>query len=113
MDLEEQQIDTAENRDDIPKASDVFEPSNSDTESTNSCQSDSSSLCAMESIHQSVCAICLGPYHDGELVVQSCNPNCHHEFHRECIAEWLAKKDECPCCRQRFLEKDEPINETN
>lgn len=52
---------------------------------------------------EQVCAICLGPYHDGELVVQSSNGECHHVFHRECIAEWLAKKDECPCCRQSFL----------
>lgn len=52
---------------------------------------------------QSLCAICLGSFHHGDLVGLSCNSQCHHQFHQVCISEWLAKKDECPCCRKTFL----------
>jgi hypothetical protein len=74
------------------------------------CQADGSDDDEDDNIQKQggVCAICLGPYHDGELVVQACNRDCHHVFHRECIAEWLAKKDECPCCRQSFLTEETP-----
>lgn len=42
------------------------------------------------------CAICFdGAQHDAG----ACLPICHHTFHRECIAEWLAKQRTCPICR--------------
>ena len=62
------------------------------------------------------CAICLEPYCVGEAVVWSCNPDCPHAFHQECILDYLVPKqhrqDEqrakmvapCPCCRREFLE---------
>ncbi len=56
---------------------------------------------------EGVCAICLERFHHGDLVGHSCNPQCQHEFHRDCIAGWLRIRDECPCCRQVFLAKME------
>ena len=27
--------------------------------------------------------------------------HCGHEFHTDCVKEWLEKKSECPMCRRR------------
>ena len=45
------------------------------------------------------CAICLGPFEDGDLC--SIMPVCRHEFHRDCIVNWLlmANNNTCPLCR--------------
>lgn len=52
------------------------------------------------------CAVCLGAYETGDTVVWSCNSECSHAFHLECILEWLVKIHDgstpCPCCRQEF-----------
>lgn len=53
------------------------------------------------------CAICLGEYEVGDQVVWSCNKECHHAFHQECILDWLIKMQPatpCPCCRQEFTD---------
>jgi hypothetical protein len=32
---------------------------------------------------------------------------CHHEYHRFCLMEWLNQKhDDCPICRQRMWTRD-------
>jgi hypothetical protein len=56
------------------------------------------------------CAICLERYSYGEEVVWSANENCHHIYHKGCIAEYFAhaqtkgkQKCECPTCRQEYL----------
>lgn len=53
-----------------------------------------------------VCSICLVKYERGDQVVRSSNPVCKHEFHLNCLVEWLASKqvDSCPYCRQPFLQ---------
>jgi len=45
------------------------------------------------------CAICLGPFEDGDLC--SIMPVCRHEFHRDCIVDWLlmVNNNTCPLCR--------------
>ena len=54
------------------------------------------------------CAVCLGEYDMGDTVVWSCNPECKHAFHLDCIMEWLLKIEDggtpCPCCRQEFTD---------
>ena len=50
------------------------------------------------------CTICLG-----EIDVAVEEPkklDCKHEFHKECIEEWLLKgKKTCPCCRALVMEE--------
>ncbi|KAL6642255.1 hypothetical protein ACP70R_020436 [Stipagrostis hirtigluma subsp. patula] len=44
------------------------------------------------------CAICLVDFEDGEEVsVMPCASG--HEFHPDCIVEWLARSNMCPLCR--------------
>jgi len=49
------------------------------------------------------CSICLETYKAGEIIFWAKNKNCKHLFHRECIAEWLLKHEECPLCRNNLL----------
>jgi hypothetical protein len=50
-----------------------------------------------------MCAICWTEYLDGEDICWSPNSACAHNFHRDCIQEWLTSHDECPCCRSDYL----------
>jgi hypothetical protein len=58
------------------------------------------------------CTICLTEYSEGEEICWSQNDHCNHVFHKECILEWLLRRDECPCCRHNFL-SIENIDEEN
>ncbi|PXF42347.1 E3 ubiquitin-protein ligase RNF12 [Gracilariopsis chorda] len=42
------------------------------------------------------CAICLGPYEQGESVRHL---TCNHAFHAECVDIWLEKRSLCPICK--------------
>ena len=58
------------------------------------------------------CAICLCEYELGDTIVISCNVECPHAFHQECILEWLVKVQEgtpCPCCRRTFVDLEKSI----
>ncbi|CAD8080009.1 unnamed protein product [Paramecium primaurelia] len=58
--------------------------------------------------NQDNCIICLCNLNDNQEVRQTC---CHHNFHSECIKEWLSKnKKECPVCRTNIAPKDVPTN---
>ncbi|KAL9182307.1 hypothetical protein ACHAXT_012959 [Thalassiosira profunda] len=61
----------------------------------------------IQRIVPNTCAICLVQYKPGCRVTWSPNSQCTHVFHRECIAQWLMKKEEplCPCCRREFVPK--------
>jgi hypothetical protein len=56
------------------------------------------------------CAICLDTYKPGESVVWSCNKNCPHAFHQDCLLDYWVKVNDnsspCPMCRQNFLDED-------
>ncbi|GMF44795.1 unnamed protein product [[Candida] boidinii] len=44
------------------------------------------------------CPICLMAYEDDQFVREL--PKCNHEFHKECIDEWLSEgQNTCPMCR--------------
>eukprot|EP00934_Nitzschia_sp_Nitz4_P007389 Nitzschia sp. Nitz4//scaffold37_size175936//8684//9376//NITZ4_002022-RA/size175936-processed-gene-0.168-mRNA-1//1//CDS//3329549716//7379//frame0 len=53
------------------------------------------------------CIICLGSYHDGDVMVWSQDPECRHAFHRQCFIDYLvAQKSQdasCPVCRRDFV----------
>eukprot|EP00545_Synedropsis_sp_CCMP1620_P009935 CAMPEP_0119010930 /NCGR_PEP_ID=MMETSP1176-20130426/5349_1 /TAXON_ID=265551 /ORGANISM="Synedropsis recta cf, Strain CCMP1620" /LENGTH=195 /DNA_ID=CAMNT_0006963679 /DNA_START=160 /DNA_END=747 /DNA_ORIENTATION=+ len=64
---------------------------------------------------ESCCPICLVDYDQGELVSHG---KCHHEFHEQCLVQWLAKHTSCPCCRDcivttspnaKQMEDDAPV----
>lgn len=50
---------------------------------------------------ESVCAICLGEYKDGEMLRML--PDCKHWFHLKCVDEWLKLNASCPVCRNSPL----------
>jgi len=46
------------------------------------------------------CAICMGDYQEGEMILQlECSPL--HHFHEQCIKDWLKINGQCPTCRAR------------
>ena len=51
----------------------------------------------MPDAHLITCAICMDDLEVGDAVLEL---PCCHLFHRECLAEWLAQKNECPSCRR-------------
>ena len=59
------------------------------------------------------CAICLGRHKAGEEIGLSHNQKCSHSYHRECISEWLLEHDDCPFCRNSFLEFDDNHEESS
>lgn len=57
---------------------------------------DTSSSCGSSPIELKTCSICLEeirPLHQFTL------PQCKHQFHRTCIADWNKRSKECPNCR--------------
>jgi len=51
-----------------------------------------------------VCAICLEPFQRDEMVMEGLE--CHHEYHRTCMMEWLHKHNDCPVCRERMWTRE-------
>jgi hypothetical protein len=51
-----------------------------------------------------VCAICTEPYDANDLVSYSKGLRCRHNFHPECIRRWLVLRNDCPCCRSRYVQ---------
>ena len=48
-------------------------------------------------VPQTACAICLNDVNTGPRMVL---PPCDHEFHRNCITDWIARNRlDCPLCR--------------
>eukprot|EP01029_Cantina_marsupialis_P012923 TRINITY_DN2861_c0_g1_i2.p1 TRINITY_DN2861_c0_g1~~TRINITY_DN2861_c0_g1_i2.p1 ORF type:complete len:272 (-),score=55.07 TRINITY_DN2861_c0_g1_i2:126-941(-) len=47
---------------------------------------------------QDMCVICLEPYKEDDLLTQL---PCYHNFHPDCIREWLGDHPDCPMCKRR------------
>jgi len=47
--------------------------------------------------HLETCPICFEDYKIGDKVVVL--PKCQHNFHPECVGNWLVKNPLCPMCR--------------
>lgn len=54
----------------------------------------------------SKCYLCLMDYTQGEEVAFSKNNKCKHQFHKDCIVEWLMKRTACPCCHEEYIESN-------
>eukprot|EP00979_Chaetoceros_neogracilis_P011896 scaffold3039_cov171-Chaetoceros_neogracile.AAC.2 len=51
------------------------------------------------------CAICLEIYKVSDTICWSAsNEACHHAYHLDCMMDWLMENDECPLCRENYLE---------
>lgn len=51
-----------------------------------------------DNIDESICIICLSPLKDKPTIYLE---NCLHQFHIECINEWIKIKPNCPNCRSK------------
>jgi hypothetical protein len=67
-----------------------------------------------------MCSICLGPYDDDHDSNDKYDTNnihstifqsqtCVHQFHKECILNWLQRRSntECPCCRISMVDDND------
>ncbi|GMI50555.1 hypothetical protein ScalyP_jg4251 [Parmales sp. scaly parma] len=57
------------------------------------------------------CLVCQCDYEDGEEL-RKLNNTCNHVFHKECVDEWLLKRDRCPYCSTCIIIKKEEETET-
>lgn len=48
------------------------------------------------------CSICLTDYQHDDRVTTS--TRCRHVFHHDCILAWISLKQECPSCRESYLD---------
>ena len=57
-----------------------------------------------ERTHGPICAVCLDPFQNGDVVSYSSDLSlCSHEYHQRCISEWLMKCYQCPVCRSNYI----------
>jgi hypothetical protein len=55
----------------------------------------------------SKCYLCLLNYVKGdEVAFSKFNDKCNHQFHKDCIVEWLMKRTACPCCKEEYIESN-------
>ena len=50
------------------------------------------------------CTICIEEYKIGDEICYSRNRRCPHFFHVDCMKHWLMNKNQCPLCRNDYLE---------
>lgn len=55
-------------------------------------------------VEQETCAICQSEYEDQESIGKL---QCGHEYHTDCIKQWLLRKKDCPMCRASVLTSQE------
>lgn len=124
IDIEKQ--DKEQGEDDNAKKSDItISPSSSNTKSKSKAI-DTSTLAESLSMNTSIkslyieedvsihytpeslysprtCPICLDDYEAGDDICWSANKKCHHAFHLDCMSAWLMNNDDCPLCREDYL----------
>ncbi|KAI8877675.1 hypothetical protein K501DRAFT_306219 [Backusella circina FSU 941] len=49
------------------------------------------------------CVICLSEYESGEEI---CKLWCKHQFHKDCLHDWLIVNAACPMCKRDFRKQD-------
>ena len=47
------------------------------------------------------CIICLENIDKSKNIIKL---QCGHDFHKECLLEWLNKNDNCPICKKKCVE---------
>nr|XP_016439979.1 PREDICTED: E3 ubiquitin-protein ligase Praja-2-like [Nicotiana tabacum] len=55
-------------------------------------------------VEPETCAICQSEYEDEESIGKL---QCGHEYHTDCIKQWLWRKKDCPMCRASVLPSQE------
>ncbi|XP_026434645.1 E3 ubiquitin-protein ligase RNF6-like [Papaver somniferum] len=60
-----------------------------------------------------ICTICLDGYENKGKIATL---DCKHEYHEDCITQWLVRKNVCPICKRQGLamgesKKEEEVNE--
>ncbi|XP_055808397.1 probable E3 ubiquitin-protein ligase HIP1 [Solanum dulcamara] len=55
-------------------------------------------------VESNMCGICQFEYEDEENIGEL---QCGHEYHTDCIKQWLLRKKDCPICRASVLPSQE------
>eukprot|EP00980_Cylindrotheca_fusiformis_P003423 scaffold763_cov98-Cylindrotheca_fusiformis.AAC.8 len=58
-----------------------------------------------QKVERAECSICLERYKAGDTICVSKHPDCNHIFHKDCAAQWLARRNDCPLCRIDLLKE--------
>mmetsp|Transcript_25188 Transcript_25188/g.37069 ORF Transcript_25188/g.37069 Transcript_25188/m.37069 type:complete len:420 (+) Transcript_25188:66-1325(+) len=55
------------------------------------------------------CCVCMEEYLEGQTYVIT--PRCEHQFHRDCLLEWLEVHNNitCPSCREEIIQNEEVV----
>jgi hypothetical protein len=48
------------------------------------------------------CALCSEQFLPRQMICESNNPHCRHEFHKTCMDQWLKFQNTCPICNQPY-----------
>jgi hypothetical protein len=64
-------------------------------------------MVSMNSVNpENCCAVCLKPFEmESKKRVFVKKLKCGHVFHGSCIDKWLARAQNCPCCRESIIKK--------
>ena len=54
----------------------------------------------IKDIKENKCSICLEEYIENNNIIKL---NCEHQYHKECIKEWLNINRNCPQCRKNII----------
>ena len=51
-------------------------------------------------LYDKECTICLEDFNENEILYELI---CKHHYHKDCIDDWLSKKNTCPLCRLNLI----------